>query len=74
VSEAPPVGIWEVKATLPDGSLRPSVLTVSENDGHLSLAAGELGERKFDRITQRRVVSTETPLKNSGVDPLRGSR
>ncbi len=52
VAEAPPVGIWEAKATLPDGSLRPSVLTVSEKEGHLSaLAAGELGERKFDRIT-----------------------
>jgi acetyl esterase/lipase len=44
-------GIWEAKATMPDGGVRPSTLTVSGTDGQYTATVdGELGEKKIDRV------------------------
>lgn len=46
-----PAGVWETKATLPDGGNRPGTLTFRQEDGKLTVQAnGEQGERKIDRV------------------------
>lgn len=46
-----PAGIWETKATLPDGGNRPGTVTFSQQNGQLSaIAKGDSGEHKIDRV------------------------
>ena len=46
-----PTGLWEARATLPDGNIRPSTLTLRQEQSQLTARVdGESGERIIDRV------------------------